>query len=416
VTSAETAPRATTLPVEIERLIAEGETTWRPGDRENVLNYYLRVAPELEEARREIEKREARLPSFPTTLVMQERPADHPRKTHRHHRGEYLSPKEEVEPGVPSLYEPLPEDEPANRLTFARWLVSERNPMAGRLVVNRAWRAFFGHGLVRTNGDYGTQANRPTHPKLLDWLSCKFVENGWSVKNLHRQIVLSATYRQAAAVSETRRERAPENRWLSRFPRVMVDAEVVRDIMLKSSGLLSDKIGGPSVFPPQPASVTELAYGNFAWKTSQGEDRFRRSLYTFSKRTAPFAAYAAYNAPTGENCITRRDRSSTPLQALTLLNDAMFLEMARALAKEAAELESPRKIAEEIFRRLLTRPPSENELDAVLSYYRQQKARLEAGELDAAKITGGGDTDLQLAAWVMVARAVMNLEETITKQ
>ncbi len=382
-------PQATSVPVEIEQLLAKGHQTWTAAERADVENYFLSVTPRLAEARKPIENLKSQLPSFPTTLVFEERPADNPRTTHRHHRGEYLSSREEVSPGVPKIFPPLPEGQPANRLTFARWLVSRRNPLASRVAVNRAWRAFFGNGLVRTNGDYGTQSDPPTHPELLDWLSCEFVEQGWSLKKLHRMMVLSATYRQSSVITQDRLNADPENVWLSRGPRHQVEAEMVRDILLKASGLLSEKIGGSSVYPPQPASVTALAYGNTPWKASEGEDRYRRSLYTFSKRTAPFAAYAVFNGPTGENCIAKRDRSTTPLQALTLLNDEMFLEMARALAADVMNVETKNdKIATAIFRRLLTRPPSEREQKALLDFYEKQQRRFAAGELDAAKVSG----------------------------
>ena len=416
VTSSTDSPKATAVPVDMEQLLVQGHKTWTVAERDVVENYFLGVTPLLAEARKPIEQLKAKLPSFPTTLIFEERPADNPRKTYRHHRGEYLSPREEVKPGVPSMFPPLPEAQPANRLTFARWLVSERNPLVSRVAVNRAWRAFFGNGLVRTQGDYGTQSDPPTHPDLLDWLSCEFVERGWSLKKLHRMIVLSATYRQSSVITKDRLIADPENLWLSRGPRFQVEAEMVRDILLKASGLLSTKLGGPSVYPPQPASVTALAYGNTPWKASEGEDRYRRSLYTFSKRTAPFAAYAVFNGPTGENCIAKRDRSTTPLQALTLLNDEMFLEMARALAAEAMKTETDREsIATEIFRRLLTRPPAGRELRALLAFYEQQQGRFAAGELDAAKVAGIKKASPDRAAWVMAARAVMNLEETITK-
>lgn len=415
VTTAQTPPKATSLPVEIERLLAIGRGQWNAEEEVRALNYFLTVAPELKDARQEIERLKSQRPRYPTTLVFEERPLDHPRKTYRHHRGEYLSPREEVSPGVPAMFRPLPEDQPANRLTFARWLVSERNPMASRLVVNRAWRSFFGHGLVRTNGDYGIQSDPPTHPELLDWLACEFVENGWSLKSLHKQIVLSAAYRQSSIPTDESQSRDPENYWLSYAPRYRVDAEVVRDLMLTASGLLATKVGGASVYPPQPASVTALAYGNQSWKGSQGEDRYRRSLYTFSKRTAPFAAYLTFNGPTGESCVVKRDRSTTPLQALTLLNDEMFLEMARALAKTAMEFKSEEQIATNIYRRLLTRPPSEAELVLLLEFYRNQRQRLQTDAIDAAKIAGQSKASADFAAWIMVARAVMNLDETITR-
>lgn len=415
--------KAKALPVEVEALLTRAPDALSEDDLARLRHYFLGVTPELADARKKIDQLRQRMPEFPTTLVVQERPADNPRPTFRHHRGEYLSPKEEVTPGVPAFLPPLPEDAPANRLSFARWLVSERNPLVGRVVVNRAWQSFFGQGLVRTPGDFGTQGELPTHPELLDWLAVQFTTPtegagfGWSRKRLHRLIVTSATYRQSSRVSHELLQRDPQNRLLARGPRFRVDAEVVRDIMLVASGLLSRKIGGPSVYPPQPQSVTGLAYGNFKWQPSQGADRYRRSLYTFKKRTAPFAAFAVFDAPTGENCTARRNRSNTPLQSLTLLNDEMFLEMARAMAKNAVtQIESPEARATYMFRTLLTRPPREGELSQLVEFQQAQLKRLQAGELDAAKILGERKSTAELASWFLVARALMNLDETITKQ
>ncbi|MCB1235818.1 MAG: DUF1553 domain-containing protein, partial [Verrucomicrobiae bacterium] len=299
---------------------------------------YARTATEMAEARKPLEALEKRRPEFPMTLVMQERPADNPRVTRRHHRGEYLKGEEVVAPGVPKIFAPPPEGAPVNRLAFAQWLVdAERNPLAARLAVNRAWRAFFGRGLVNTAGDLGVQAPLPDHPELLDWLAVEFVEKGWSLKNLHRLIVGSAVYRQSSRVSPELLARDPDNALLARGPRFRLEGEIVRDAALRAAGLLSPKIGGPSVYPPQPRSVVAVAYSAPKWDPSPGEDRHRRSLYTFAKRTAPFAAYLTFDGPTGESCIARRDRSNTPLQALTLLNDEMFLEAARALAKNALD-------------------------------------------------------------------------------
>jgi hypothetical protein len=283
------------------------------------------------------------------------------------------------------------------------------------VTVNRAWQAFFGAGLVRTSADFGTQSDPPTHPRLLDWLACEFMDRGWSLKQLHRLIVTSATYRQQSIVAPEIQRRDPRNELLARGPRHRVDAEMVRDIMLNASGLLSPKMNGPSVYPPQPDSVTALAYGSTPWKPSDGEDRYRRSLYTFSKRTAPFAAYAVFDAPTGENCVARRDRSNTPLQALTLLNDEMYLEIAQALARRAMhDAVSEEDIATQMFRRLLTRPPDDTELAAMLAYCHDQAARLYRGELRAAEIAGD-DADEHIAAWTMLARVLINLDEAITK-
>ena len=423
-TSDEGIPAATKLPVELEASLASkaelNEQAYGQLQRQ-----FLRVAPELAEARKPIDALRRRLPNLPHTMVMLERPDDNIRPTHRHHRGEYLSPRERVEPNVPAVFKdggPTP----TNRLEFARWMVSDHNPLAARVAVNRAWQAFFGTGLVATADDFGTQANPPTHPKLLDWLATEFVANGWSLKKLHRLIATSATCRQSAAVTPELLERDPNNELLARGPRFRVPAETVRDIMLKSSGLLSPKMFGPSVYPPQPASVTGLAYGSTRWNASAGEDRYRRSLYTFSKRTAPFAAYTVFDAPTGESCVARRNRSNIPLQALTLLNDDMFLEMARALAidvvsKSSAPDADASAIGTKIFRRLLTRPPRDAELAAIATYQRTQLERLNGGELKASAILAGRaakgsavEQQAIQASWVMVARALMNLDETIT--
>ena len=262
---------------------------------------------------------------------MRERTSKNPRETTRHHRGEYLSAKESVGPAVPAIFESIDGD--PNRLNLAKWLVSEKNPLAARVAVNRAWRAFFGRGILYTAGDFGLQSETPSHPELLNWLAVKFIDDGWSLKKLHRQIVTSQTYQQQSELNSELMVADPQNVLLSRGPRFRMSGEVLRDAALASSGLLSKKIGGKSVFPPQPSTVAAAAYGGTKWNVSKGEDRYRRSLYTFSKRTAPFAAYLTFDGPTGESCLARREISNTPLQSLTLLNDTMFLEAARALAE-----------------------------------------------------------------------------------
>ncbi|MFN3152305.1 PSD1 and planctomycete cytochrome C domain-containing protein [Bremerella sp.] len=404
------------MPVEVESLLAKAAEELSPEQQEQIDHYYLSVAPELTDARKPIDALCKKMPSFPTTLVMQERPTDNPRPTYLHHRGEYLSPKDAVSPRVPEFLGEELTNGPSNRLELARWLVSEDNPLTARVVVNRTWQTLFGRGLAESSGDFGTQSDPPTHPELLDYLACKLMENGWSMKKLHRQIVLSATYRQSADASQQLRAEDPANRLLARGPRFRVDAEIVRDIMLKASGKFSDEMFGPGVYPPQPASVTSLAYGNFQWKPSTGNDRYRRSIYTFSKRTTPFAAFTVFDAPSGEVCTAKRDRSNTPLQALTLLNDAMYIELAQALASSAQhESSTPEAVAENIFRRLLTRPPTEEELKSILAFQNQQFTRLQSGELDAKVIGSETSSSPEQAAWVMVARSLMNLDEAVTK-
>jgi hypothetical protein len=416
--SATTAPQAVLasgLTPEAQAIVLRDETDWTDADRTELERAFCRTSPELAEARRPIDQLRRSMPDFPTTLVLEERPADHPRPTPRRHRGEYLNPREAVEPGIPAVLAACAASPPGDRLEFARWLASEENPLIARVEVNRLWQALFGRGLVASAADFGTQSEPPSHPELLDWLACEFMDRGWSRKGMLRLIVTSQTYRQSSAAAPEHYRQDPDNRLLSRGPRQRVDAEIVRDSLLRASGLLSPKVGGPSVYPPQPESVTALAYGKAEWTPSTGPDRYRRSLYTFSKRTAPFAAYSTFDAPSGETCVARRDRSNTPLQALTLLNDEMILELVRALAADVCRENPAQQRAAALFRRVLTRPPTPEELAAIREFHAGQMARLEAGELDGASIAGAGDAPADLAAWTLVARALVNLDEAIVK-
>ncbi len=308
---------------------------------------------------------------------------------------------------------------PANRLSLARWLVSADNPLTARVAVNRQWQAFFGRGIVRTLNDFGYAGELPTHPELLDWLAVEFLRQGGSFKSLDRLIVTSAAYRQSSRVTPELLGRDPQNLLLARGPRFRMEAEMLRNSALKSSGLLSEKIGGPSVYPPQPASVTtEGAYGALAWNTSVGEDRYRRSLYTFSKRSAPFALYNTFDAPTGEVCTARREVSNSALQALAVMNDAVFMECAQGLAKSIAAMNgaSDTDRAAAVFRRCLTRPPLPEELEKLVAFAQAARSRLASGELNATEISGGKDVDaVERATWTLVSRAVLNLDEAMTK-
>ncbi|NBP88941.1 MAG: DUF1553 domain-containing protein, partial [Planctomycetia bacterium] len=388
------------------------------------------TAPEVADQVKEIERLEAAERQGLSTLVLRERPGDNPRLTHRHHRGEFLSPEEVVPPAVPSFLPQLPAHAKADRLALARWLVAPDNPLTARVVVNRHWHALFGRGLVETVADFGYQGSPPSHPELLDWLAVTFmtpVEQGglgWSLKSLHRLIVTSDTYRQSSAVTPAAAERDPDNILLARGPRVRLEAEVIRDSLLKAAGLLSTKMYGPGVRPPQPAGVMEVAFGKPKWDESQGEDRYRRSIYTFRKRTAPFAFTTTFDGPTGEACIARRDVSNSPLQALTLLNDPMFLEIARAFGETIVQVAgSDADRMQELSRRLLSRDFSAEEADQLLEYLKSQRQRLAEGTLSATELMGvadSGQQDLQQlreeAAWMLVARVVMNLDEAIVKR
>lgn len=402
---------ATTQTGEVKANITHAPNPLIASDEE-MRRAYVRLVTDFEIEQVDITTLEEQMPELPTALVMRERPAENPRETHLHHRGEYLSPKDKVEPAVPEFLEPIPEDEPKNRLGFARWLVSERNSLAARVAVNRAWREFFGTGIVKTSGDFGLQSESPSHPELIDWLAVYLVENGWSMKELHRLIVTSGAYKRDSSIGSTQLEKDPDNRFLARGPRFRLPAEMIRDGALAASGLLTEKIGGPSVYPPQPASVVEMAYGRPSWETSTDDERYRRSLYTFAKRTAPFAAYLTFDGPTGESCLPRREVSNTPLQALTLLNDSMFAEAAEALAESTGLGDEPNPVKlEKMFRQVLTRPPTENEKVDFLSFYEEQKSRIAEGEI----FKDQGNMTPEVAAWKMVARVLLNLNETITK-
>jgi mono/diheme cytochrome c family protein len=386
-------------------------------------NYFASIVPELAPARTKIEALRHSEPVLPTSLVMSERPHDNPRQTYVHKRGDFLTPTERVEARLPSMFGPVAKEGPHDRLGLARWLVSAQNPLVGRVTMNLQWQVFFGRGLVQTTDDFGYQGAPPTHPELLDWLAVEFLKQQWSMKAMHRLIVTSATYRQSSQVTPEALAKDPENRLLGRAPRVRLEAELIRDSELKAASLLTETIGGPSVFPPQPPSVTtEGTYGGLAWNDSTGLDRYRRGLYTFSKRTAPFAMLSTFDAPSGEACVARREVSNTPLQALTLLNDAMFVEIAQGLARNvlSRSRRTPEEIAGELFRRCLTRPPERDELTALVNFQKHARARFESDPktADALVHENGlpGSDRADLAAWTAVARGLLNLDETITKE
>ncbi len=424
--SATTDPRgaeALDMPDDLQRLVLAPAARRSDADTARLQRHFARVAPELAAAREEIAKLRRELPKFPTTLALTERPAHNPRATYQRHRGEFLSPTDRVTAGLPAIFASLVREQPKDRLGFARWLVSRENPLTARVVMNRHWSAFFGRGLVRTMEDFGFQGELPSHPNLLDWMAVEFMDRGWSQKQMHKVIVLSSTYRQSSRVDPTHLERDPQNRLYARGPRFRVEGELVRDLALRAAGLLSPKLGGPSVFPPQLASITrEGTYGPLEWKVSQGEDRYRRGLYTFAKRTAPYATFGTFDAPSGEACIARREVSNTPLQSLTLLNDEVFVEAAQSLGRQAAALDGdPSRKARFLFRRTLTRPPTEDELARILSFHAAQQQRLAAGELPPETLAGksdaapGSPSAAERAAWTAVARALLNLDETVTR-
>lgn len=418
VTSDSRPAEASDMSPDVEKLLFMPAAQRTPEQNEQLLRQFVRLAPELAAERAAIKKLRDEMPAYSTSLVMHERPVDEPRLTFLHKRGEFLQPLEQVEPGVPAVLPQVPADSPKNRLTFARWLVSPENPLTGRVTMNRQWAAFFGKGLVKTQEDFGFQGDAPSHPELLDWLAVEFVKRGWSMKQMHRLMVSSATYRQSSRVTPAMLEKDAQNRWLARGPRFRIDAELIRDSALRISGLFSPKVGGPSVYPPQPPGVsTEGAYGGLSWNVNTGPDRYRRGIYTFAKRTAPYAMLNAFDSPSGEACVARREVSNTPLQALTLMNDTVFWEASQALGAMLAS--RPGSIDERIdylFHRCLVRPLTASEHELLAEFFKVQFGRLERKEIDVAKIATTGDGDpLERAAWTLLARAILNLDETITK-
>lgn len=406
------------------RLLALPDGALTAAQRQQLFSHFLLTTPALAQQSKQIEQLRKR-PAPITSLVMRERPATHPRPTFRHHRGEYTQPKEAVQPITLSVLHPFPRDQPRNRLAFARWLVSPDNPLTPRVVMNRQWAAFFGRGIVKTIEDFGYQGELPSHPALLDWLATEFIQQKWSMKAMHKLIVMSATYRQGGgelrakiegkdAASGELEDLPPQ--LYAQFPRTRLDAEIIRDSVLQAAGLLTARVGGPSVYPPQPESVTEAAYGKFQWKPSTGPDRYRRSLYTFMKRTAPFAMFTTFDGPTGEQCLASRETSNSPMQALTTMNDVIVIEAAQALGKLlVASAPTDEARADLLFQRTLSRHASKDEQTLLLLYVNAQRERLKAKHLDPSAIAGSQDATVDAAAWTLAARTVFNLDEFVTK-
>jgi hypothetical protein len=404
------------LPPLAEKLLAHPAGELDEKQIELLRDEFLLAAPELKEHAEKIKELRAQRP-YQRALVMKERPQQNPRSTQIHQRGEYLRVGQRVEASALDFLHPFEGSYPADRLGLARWLASNDNPLTPRVVVNRQWSAFFGRGIVSTVDDFGFQGESPTHPDLLDHLATRLLDHGWSIKWLHKYIVSSATYQQASRVRPDLLDIDPSNTWLTRFPRTRLEAEVIRDASLKSASILSSKMFGPPVRPPQPEGTTSTAYGSPKWTASEGEDRYRRSIYTYMKRTAPFAMLSTFDAPSGESCIARRDRSNTALQALTLMNDVMFMETARRMGEELAGMKrAVRQTATAAFRRILTRPPSEDELSAIVEFFQQQHDRFATDPDSAGKVAGPGtDRVIDSASWTMVVRALFSLDETVTR-
>ncbi|QDT81396.1 Planctomycete cytochrome C [Gimesia maris] len=409
------------VPDRVREFLAIPDAERTPRQQDQIFSYWRTTVPEWAAENERIETIWKQHPEGTTQLVYQERPQ--PRKTHLLDRGDFLKQKQVVQPGVPGFLNSLPADTPVDRLTFARWLVDRQSPTTARAIVNRVWQAYFGQGIVSTSEDLGSQGAAPTHRKLLDWLAVWFMDEGWDLKKLHTLIVTSRTYQQSSRVSLELYAKDPYNRLLARGPRYRVDAEIVRDIALQASGLLNPKIGGPSVYPPAPAFLFDkpASYGPKTWNVEEDAERYRRAIYTFRFRSVPYPMLQAFDAPNGDISTVKRTRSNTPLQALTTLNETLFMECAVGLAETilSANSGSEESRIETAFRRCVSRYPSVEEKQVLTQFLNRQRHYFvdhpeEAKQISDQKKTKDATTDF--AAWVALSRVLLNMDETITKE
>lgn len=391
------------LPPRVRSALVKPKEERTESDNNAIRDAFLRTRSEVVDHRKELERLAERMRTLAptTTLIMADKPT--PVRSYLLKRGQVGSRGKAVEPGVPAVLHALEPSLPASRLGLAEWIVSPENPLTARVTVNRLWSEIFGRGIVASAEDFGLQGEAPTHPALLDWLAVEFVESGWSIKSVIRRIVTSSTYRQTSRSSAELEDRDPDNTLHARGPRFRLSAEAIRDSLLAVSGLLSPKMGGPPVYPPQPKGLWKeiSGVGDSNYPTSQESDRHRRGIYTILRRGAPYPSFTTFDAPPRATCTAMRARTNSPLQALTLLNDPAYVETAAALAKRVmdATATSDRDRLVYAFRRSVTRRPSEaelQELDQLLQEFRAM-------------------SENESAAWVSLARVLLNLDETITK-
>jgi hypothetical protein len=400
----------------------------RTDAQKNSLSIFFRsIAPELDGTRQRLEATRVELASFkPTTTVpiLRELGKDRQRVTKLQHRGNYLDLGEEVKPGIPSVFK-VGNQQVNNRFDLAKWIVSKDNPLTARVTVNRYWEQLFGTGLVATAEEFGSQGDLPSHPELLDWLAIEFVESGWNLKQLLRTLLVSATYRQSSKISNDMLQLDPDNRLLSRGPRFRLPAETIRDQALAVAGLLSSKMNGPPVQPPQPSLGLSAAFGSSTdWATSGGEDRYRRGIYTTWRRSNPYPSMTAFDAPNREVCTLRRMRTNTPLQALVTLNDPVYIEAAQALGRHMFKSsDSNANRIEYGLKKALCRPIRSNEIEILQKLYEKAvvifKSQPEAATKMATEPLGAlpeGHDATEMAAWTVVANAILNLDEFLMRR
>ena len=460
VIDAEKPAIADRVPKKVREIFAVPTKKRSPEQVATIFDHWRTTVPEFSASNAKLDALWQQWPEGTTAYALAARTED--RMTSVLNRGDWLKPTGSVKPGVPAFLHALAAGADTSRLTFAKWLTDRRSPTTARVFVNRVWQAYFGTGLVETAEDFGRQSAKPSHPELLDWLACEFMEPGagrtgdrkwgigngessaaasalspityspspWSVKHLHRLIVHSATYQQSSRVTPGSLVNDPYNRLLARGPRFRVDAELVRDIALASSGLLNPKIGGRSVMPPAPEFLFKppASYGDFPWVSETGDERYRRAVYTFRRRSTPFPSLLVFDAPVGDFSCVRRQRSNTPLQALTTLNEPMFMEAAQALALRTLR-EGGASDMDKLtfaFRRCTARVPTRDEQSELLALLTKQEQRF-AGKDTEAWLLAAADpknppalpaatTPAKLAAWTTVSRVLLNLDETITKE
>lgn len=418
------------LPIEVREALVVGPAMRSNAQKKVLRDFYVRtINPdtrgifqtlnrELEQIQKRVQQSQA---SIPHAMVSEE--LKKPRPAYVLFRGDFQQKGEKVGRGVPAVFPPMPKDAPNNRLGLAKWLVHPDHPLTARVAANRLWAQMFGSGIVRTIGDFGSQGDYPSHPELLDWLATDFVRTGWHVKGLLKTIAMSNTYRQSSAHRMEKTD--PANRLLYCAPRFRLSAEEIRDNALAVSGLLSKKIGGPSVMPYQPATYYVGKFEGWNWQTSQDEQQYRRGLYTFWRRSALHPMFAIFDAPTREECAVARPRTNTPLQALVTLNDPTFVEAARVFAQQLletgpADLDGRLKLA---FRTTLARVPAAAELDVLRTRYQQHLKHYQAHRDAAEQLVNAGTYPRPVildvaehAAWTTVASMLLNLDETITRE
>lgn len=411
------------------RLVIQDDVANRSAvEQDKLAAYYRSIAPLLEGPRQrlaELQNQLAKITPMTTVPVMRQLAEAARRKTEVQIRGNYQSTANEVSEGTPAAFHPLPSDQPRDRMALARWLVDDENPLTARVIVNRHWEEIFGKGIVETSEEFGSQGDLPSHPQLLDWLAVELRDGGWDLKKLLRLLVTSATYRQSSVVSPHGQQADPDNRWYSRGPRFRVSAEMVRDQALFVSGLLSDKMFGPPVRPPQPQLGLSAAFGGATdWMASEGDDRYRRGLYTSWRRSMPYPSMAQFDAPDRNVCTVRRIRTNTPLQALVTLNDPVYIEAAQALARKmiGSGGESEERI-QHAFQSCLIRSPTEDEINRLAVLASETEIRFLAEPEQAAKMATDplgplpkGAVAAEYAAWTVVANVILNLDEMFLKR